>query len=1764
MTVCAGLTTALTDAGGGTWSTADITASVDVSSGVVTGISAGTATITYTLPTGCVTTAVVTINPLPSAITGSESVCIGLTTTLNSTPSGGVWNTTAESGSLIDGGGGIFTGSTAGTADVTYTLGTGCIITGAVTINSNPGAITGTLSVCVGLTTSLNSTPAGGTWSTSSGGASIDASGVATGLVAGTTMVTYTLATGCINTAVLTVNPNPTAITGTASMCVGLSTTLNSTPAGGAWTETDGTGSATGGAGGVFTGATAGTASVTYTVSTGCIITGTVTVNPNPTAITGTPNVCIGLSTTLNSTPAGGAWTSSAGSGIVTGGAGGVFNGLVAGTAHITYTLGTGCKVTGLVTVNPNPTAITGTASMCVGLSTTLNSTPAGGAWSTTAGTGSVTGGAGGVFTGATAGVANVTYTLGTGCIVAGTVTVNPNPTAITGTPTMCVGLSTTLNATPAGGTWTTTGGTGSVTGGAGGVFTGSTAGDANITYTLGTGCLVSGSVTVNPNPTAITGAPSMCVGLSTTLNSTPAGGNWTTTAGTGSVTGDGTGMFTGVTAGTANVTYVLGTGCLVTGSVTVNPNPTAITGTPTMCVGLSTTLNSTPAGGTWSSSPGAGSVTGGVGGVFTGATAGDANITYTIGTGCLVTGSVTVNPNPTAITGTASMCVGLSATLSSTPAGGSWATTAGSGSVTGGAGGVFTGATAGTANVTYTLGTGCIVTGAVTVNPNPTAITGTPSMCVGLTTTLNSTPAGGTWSTSDVTIVSVASGSGVVTGLLAGTATITYTISTGCIMTAVVTVNPLPLGISGSGAVCVGSTTGLSDGMAGGTWVSSDPAIAVIGSSSGSVTGVIAGTVVITYTLPTGCMITSVETVNPLPSAITGPLAVCASTLSGLSDPTPGGTWSSVSPGVASIGSGTGAVIGLTAGTTVISYTISTGCAATAIVTVNPLLPITGGLTVCAGATTNLNNATPGGTWTSSTTSVATVGSGSGAVSGILAGTTVISYILPTGCNSGVVVTVNPAPSAIAGTLSVCSGLTTTLSDGVAGGTWSSSASGTASVGSGTGIVTGGTAGTATIVYTLPAGCSTSALVTVNPLPTAILGTLSVCAGSTTGLSDAAAGGTWASSDGTIATVGTDGVVTGVAGGSATITYTLPTGCMTTALVIVNPLPGGVTGTLSVCAGLTTTLSDIPAGGTWTSTNLSSATVGSSSGVVTGVAAGTATLVYTLPTSCAASAIVTVNPLPGTITGITTVCAGSTTTLSDPDAGGNWSSSDGTIATVGSSSGVVTGVAGGSVTITYTLPTGCIITALVNVNPLPGAIAGTLSVCAGLTTGLSDAVAGGTWSSSASGTASVGSSSGVVTGVVAGTATIVYMLPTGCSVSAVVTVNPLPGAITGTMSVCEGSTTGLSDATAGGTWGSSTTSVATVDAGGVVTGVLAGTTTITYTLPTGCIMTAVVVVNPQPAGIVGGGTIAVCTGLTVSLTDTTSGGTWSSSDTTIVNISGAGVATGEVSGTATITYTLPAGCMSTTVVTVNTSPSTIGGVFSVCAGLTIELTDGITGGTWSSSTTSVISIVSGSGIATTLSAGTSVISYTLPSGCTTSAVVTVNPLPMAILGADTVCLSLTTTLSDATTGGNWISSSATTASIDPSTGVVTGLALGTVTITYTLSTGCSTTMVMSVDACNTGVKPVVLTAGIDVRVFPNPNKGEFTVRGTLGTTTDAEVSLEVADMLGQVIYKGNVTAREGKLDVQLHLSNTLANGMYILNLRTGDEYRMFHFVIEQ
>ncbi len=495
-------------------------------------------------------------------------------------------------------------------------------------------------------------------------------------------------------------------------------------------------------------------------------------------------------------------------------------------------------------------------------------------------------------------------------------------------------------------------------------------------------------------------------------------------------------------------------------------------------------------------------------------------------------------------------------------------------------------------------------------------------------------------------------------------------------------------------------------------------------------------------------------------------------------------------------------------------------------------------------------------------------------------------------------------------------------------------------------------------------------------------------------------------------------------------------------------PTGGSIASNTPMCgtgANMTLTNPTGTAGGTWSSSNTSVATIGSTSGIVTSVAPGTTVITYSVSacsSSASATATVTVNATPAAITGTASMCSGVCNTLSSSPSGGTWSSSNTSIATVGSSTGSVCGVTGGTATITYNLNNGCpVATQVVTVNTQPGSISGSsATLCGGsgaTTVTLSNATSGGVWSSSATSVATVGSSTGVVTGVGTGSSTVTYMMPGNCFVTRAVSVNAV-APIVGPGSVCIGNTITLTDATSGGTWSSSNTSVATINSSGVVTGIALGTTNITYSVSSlGCFATTVINATNPPSTftVTGGG--AYCsggTGVHIGLNNSNSGITYVlyNGTTPAATATGTGASLDFGLFTASGTYTVVANPGTTcaanmsgsAVVSVNSLPTafTVGGGGAYCAGGTgvnITLSSSTVGVNYQlilNGTTPVGSPMVGTSFALSFGPVTSAGTYTViatnaTTGCINnmsgSATVSINPLPTAqsVTGGGGFCL---------------------------------------------------------------------------------------------------------------------------------------------------------------
>ncbi len=288
--------------------------------------------------------------------------------------------------------------------------------------------------------------------------------------------------------------------------------------------------------------------------------------------------------------------------------------------------------------------------------------------------------------------------------------------------------------------------------------------------------------------------------------------------------------------------------------------------------------------------------------------------------------------------------------------------------------------------------------------------------------------------------------------------------------------------------------------------------------------------------------------------------------------------------------------------------------------------------------------------------------------------------------------------------------------------------------------------------------------------------------------------------------------------------------------------------------------------------------------------------------------------------------------------------------------------------------------------------------MCVGTSATYMGTPAGGTWSSSNLTVATVATSTGVATGVSLGVAMLTYTIPAGgfATVAVSVVATPSAGVLTGSGTVCSGSSTTWASTVGGGTWSSATPAVATVGASGIIYGVASGTSTISYTVSSsGCsaTVTRVVTVNAG-ASIVTTGPTSVCIGGTVSHSGSPVGGTWSVTPSSVASVSSSGLVTGLGAGVASVTYTNTSGCMAVVSDSIIASPTAISGVGYACIGTTQTRTSSPAGGIWASSTPGIGVIMSATGVFTPINPGTTTLTYALPSGCYTTRVVTVTAVP--------------------------------------------------------------------------------------------------------------------------------------------------------------------------
>ena len=140
----------------------------------------------------------------------------------------------------------------------------------------------------------------------------------------------------------------------------------------------------------------------------------------------------------------------------------------------------------------------------------------------------------------------------------------------------------------------------------------------------------------------------------------------------------------------------------------------------------------------------------------------------------------------------------------------------------------------------------------------------------------------------------------------------------------------------------------------------------------------------------------------------------------------------------------------------------------------------------------------------------------------------------------------------------------------------------------------------------------------------------------------------------------------------------------------------------------------------------------------------------------------------------------------------------------------------------------------------------------------------------------------------------------------------PIVAVITGASSTCEGQTLSLFNTTAGGTWSSNATSIATVSVGGLVSGISAGNAVISYAVTNGCGTTTQKHIVTISSNLIGDivGVANVCKGDSVQFGNSASvAGNWGSTNTSNATITKDGILFARDTGVVTVKYSIINAC---------------------------------------------------------------------------------------------------------------------------------------------------------------------------------------------------------------------------------------------------------------
>jgi hypothetical protein len=1689
------------------------------------GLNAGTHTVTISDANGCTDTETVTITEpaalIASTIADSNTSCNGssdggatASATGGTLPYSFLWSNGATTASI--------TGITAGDYFVTITDNNLCLDIDTITI-AEPTILVA--SVLVDSNISCNNGSDGGATTSATGGtmpytyvwSNGETTASITGIIAGTYSVTITDANGCFDSTSTTIT-QPSSIVSSAAADSNVSCNtgndggatafaIGGTPAYNyAWSNGATTAS--------ITGIIAGTYSVTITDANGCFDSTSISIT-EPTAVLASTTVdsntsCNGLSdggATAAANGGTGTYTYAWSNGQTSVNA----NGLSAGVHTVTISDANGCTDTETVTISEPAVLI---ASTLVDSNTSCNGSSDGGAtasaiggtmpysflWSNGATTASITG--------ITAGDYIVTITDNNQCFDLDTITIT-EPTLLVASTLVDSNISCN-NGSDGGASASGTGGTtpynylwsnGSTTIS----VTGIAAGTYSVTITDANGCTDSTDVIISE--------PAILVS-SIATNSNVSCNNGSDASATASANG-GTAPYTyawsnatiaasasGLMAGTYSVTITDANGCFDSTSIVIT-EPTQMTASAVVDSNA-TCYNINNGGGTASATGGTGSYSylwsnGQTSASANGLLPGTHIVTVTDANGCTDTASITVL-SPAAVNSAITIdsnvsCNGGSdggATISVSSGTGSfsflWSNGVTNSSISGVHSNIY--------SVTVTDGIGCTDSNSVTITEPATLIASTitdsnVSCNTGNDGGATAAATGGTmpylyaWSNGATTAS--------ITGIATGTYSVTVTDANGCFdSTSISITEPATLIssiITDSNVSCNTGSDGAATASAiGGTmpylYAWSNAATAA------SITGLSAGTYSVTITDANGCFdstsVTITEPAAVLASTIVDSNASCNGALDGVATASAtGGTgayaylWSN--------GQISASANGLAAGTHTVTITDANGCFDTETVTITE--PATFVASTIVDSNTSCNAASDGGAtasavggtmpynyaWSNSATTAS--------ISGIIAGTYYVTITDANGCFDTDSVIISE-PTLLVTTATLDSNVS--CNTGNDGGATSSATGGTMpynyawSDGSTTASITGVAAGTYSVTITDVNGCFDSTSITISEPATLVssIATDSIVScntGSDGGATASAVGGTmpylysWSTAE-------TTSSITGLAAGTYSVTITDANGCFdSTSVTITEPaavVASTVVDSNASCNGVNDGVATASAiGGTGAySYNWSN---GQTTATATGLAAGAYSVTITDANGCFDTANVVITE-PALLVASTAVDS-NISCNNGSDGGATASAVGGTMPynyvwSNAATTASITGISAGTYFVTITDANGCIDTDSVIITEptllvASAALDSNVSCNTGNDGGATSSAVGGTmpydyaWSNGATSTS--------ITGIAAGTYSVTITDANGCFDSISITITEpatlVSSIVTDSNVSCNtGSDGGATASAIGGTmlytyaWSNAATTAS-------ITGLSAGTysvtitdangcfdsTSVTITEPTTVVASTIVDSNASCNAISDGGATASATGGTGAYTFN-----WSNGQSTAT-------ATGLGAGTHTVTITDANGCFDTANVVI-TEPALL--VASTGVDSNISCNNGSDGGATSSAVGGTMPYAyAWSNGATTasitgVSAGTYFITITDVNGCfDTDSVIITEPIVLitsAALDSNVSCNAGNDGGATASaTGGTmpytyaW-SNAATTASI-------TGLIAGNYSVTITDANGC-------------------------------------------------------------------------------------------------------------